>query len=395
MGLVLDERARERLAEGRRLLGVIVSEHGRLRQAAYEETGPLVIDRPALRAYEQWDPVEHFSSLTAEQLRCLLFASAERLTDEQELWSAAETCLDGLSDRDLDLTAGDVRVLAAVSEPGDGMRGWLPFQLVVDLVERLLRDGAAGAVALADAVAGQVLRWNVMAHHHPQSAVLYRTPIARARDRALELAGRPPARLAEGVVGRGDGYGLAVTGWLGPAEDWPAGVTGLLAHCATARSARPSARWQKLCRRRLDAVADAPALLRVLLDLVVTTEPVIFTDGSWRRAVLIKYNEQLVRGLVWAAGVLDPGWLPEVLEAIAVRCLELGPCHGYPPTPVPGKKIPYACIRALGWSGSEASLRALARIGHATTDRRILQGLDKALAEASARSMPAATMPAS
>jgi len=60
------------------------------------------------------------------------------------------------------------------------------------------------------------------------------------------------------------------------------------------------------------------------------------------------------------------------------------PCHGNPPTPVPGKKIPYACIRALGRSGSEASLRALARIGHVTTDRRMLQGLDKALAEASA-----------
>jgi hypothetical protein len=37
MGLVLDEQARERLAEGRRLLRVIVSEHGRLRQAAFEE----------------------------------------------------------------------------------------------------------------------------------------------------------------------------------------------------------------------------------------------------------------------------------------------------------------------------------------------------------------------
>jgi hypothetical protein len=127
----------------------------------------------------------------------------------------------------------------------------------------------------------------------------------------------------------------------------------------------------------------------------VTTEPVIFTDGSWRRAVLIKYNEQLVRGLVWAAGVLDPGWLPGVLEAVAVRCLEFGPWRGYPPTPVPGKKIPYACIRVLGRSGSEASLWALARIGHSTTDRRMTQGLDKALAEASARSMPAATMPAS
>lgn len=192
MGLVLDERARERLAEGRRLLGVIVSEHGRLRQAAFEEGWRLVGDRPALRAYEQWDPAEHFSSLTVEQLRCLLFASAERFTNEQELWSAAETCMDGLSERDLDLTAGDVLVLAAVSEPGDGMRGWLPFELVVDLVERLLGDGAAGAVALADTVADQVLGWTVMADHHPESVWCYRTPLARVRDKALELAGRPP-----------------------------------------------------------------------------------------------------------------------------------------------------------------------------------------------------------
>jgi len=43
----------------------------------------------------------------------------------------------------------------------------------------------------------------------------YCTPIARVRDKALELAGRPPVRLAEGVVGRDDGWGLAVIGWLG------------------------------------------------------------------------------------------------------------------------------------------------------------------------------------
>lgn len=81
------------------------------------------------------------------------------------------------------------------------------------------------------------------------------------------------------------------------------------------------------------------------------------------------------------------------MRAVAVRCLQLGPSHGYPPTPIPGKKTPYACIRALGRSGSEASLRALAQISHTTTSRRTLHELDKAPAEASARqSMPAAGM---
>jgi hypothetical protein len=37
MGLVLGEQARERLAEARRLLAAIMSEHDRLRQGALEE----------------------------------------------------------------------------------------------------------------------------------------------------------------------------------------------------------------------------------------------------------------------------------------------------------------------------------------------------------------------
>ena len=75
--------------------------------------------------------------------------------------------------------------------------------------------------------------------------------------------------------------------------------------------------------------------------------------------------------------VLDPGWLAEVLLAVAARCLHMGPCHRYPPTLIPGKKIPYACIGALGRSGSQASLGALAQIGHATTGRRTQHELGK------------------
>ena len=223
-----------------------------------------------------------------------------------------------------------------------------------------------------------------MENNDPDTARYYRPWIAEIRDKALELAGRAPAPSAEGVVGRDDGYGLAVIGWLGVAADWPAGVAALLAHCAKARSGRPSGGWEKVCRQRLDAVQDASALLRGLLDLVVTTEPVTFIGGSWRRDVLIGYNEWLVRGLVWAAGVLDPDWLPEVLAAVAERCVRLCLGHKYPRTPVPGMRIPNACFRVLGRSGSEASLRALVKIRGATTGRRGLQELEKALSEASA-----------
>jgi len=378
-GLVVGERARERLAEGRQLLAAILSEHEMLRPGAWAGSPPDDKYREALRRYEAWNPADQLARLGVEQLRCLLFAVAERVTDEQGCLTDAQYLLLELPERDLGISVADVRLLAAVSEPGVGTNSWTPFGLVVELVDGLLRDGAAGAAELADAVADQVLGWTVMAYP-PDSVRLYRDPLARIRDKALELAGRPPLPSAEGVVARADGYGLALIGWLGPAPDWPQGLAELLAHCATARSARPSAGWENACRRRLDAVADAPALLRGLLDLVVTTEPVTFLGAAWRRAVLIGYNEGLVRGLVWAAGVLDPDWLAEVLPAVAVRCLQLCPGRSYPPKPVPGTKIPFACFRALGQSGSDASLRALVHLGQATTNRRLLQEMDNALA---------------
>jgi hypothetical protein len=345
-GLVLDELGRERLAEGRQHLAALLSEHDRMRRDIRKGPLPGDIEREALEAYDEWEPADHFSSFSIEQLRCLLFAAAERLTNEPGYFSDAEYVLHQLSDRDLDLAAGDVRLLAEVSEPGDGTRNYVPFGLVVDLVEKLLRDGAVGAPALAEDVADQVLAWTVMVHHDPDSARYYRSPVADVRDKALELAGRPPVTLAEGVVGRDDGYGLAVIERLGLVEDWPAGVAVLLAHSAKARSARPSAGWQKVCRRRLDAVQDVSALLRGLLDLVVTAEPVTFICHSSRRAVLIGYNERLVRGLVWAAGVLDPDWLPGVLHAVAVRCLRL--CYaGH----ILRFQQAYGLGRRRGWAG--------------------------------------------
>jgi hypothetical protein len=133
-GLVLDELARERLAEGRQLLAAIMSEHDRLQQAAIEERRREDTGRPALRAFEEWNPADRFSSFSVEQLRCLLFAVAERLTNEQRFFSVTEGCLYDLSELDLDLAAGDVRLLAAVSEPGEGSQSCKSFGLVVDLV---------------------------------------------------------------------------------------------------------------------------------------------------------------------------------------------------------------------------------------------------------------------
>jgi hypothetical protein len=334
--------------------------------------------------------------LSAEQLRCVLFALAESLTvGWYNRSSEFRDWFSELSQLPLGLVAGDVRLLAAVAEPGTGWLGHYPFELVVKQVEVLLAGGALGAEAVADTVADQVLDWNVMVHHWYGADVVLRewpaergrgSDVARLRDRALELAGRPPALPAlEGPVSRDDGWGLAVLGWLGVAEDWPPGAAALLEHCATARTARPGPRWDKTGRQRLEGVADPGGLLRRLLDTVVSAEPVSYLTDSGRQMLLVGFNEQLIKGIVWAAGLLDPPWLPRVLGAVAVRCLRLCSGHVFGNTAVQGEKIPYACFRALVTSGSDASLLALARIGQATSNGSVLKNLAKALEEGASR----------
>lgn len=367
----LDEPGAARLAEGRVILAELLS--------------------------AEWGVPERMARLSAEQLRCVLFALAERLAvtgygKYPEAWD----WFSALSQMPLGLAAGDVRLLAAVAEPDTGWRCYEPFELVVEQVEALLAGGAPGAGALADAVADQVLGWNVMVHHwYGADVVLRDSPaerrergsvVAELRDRALELAGRPPALPAlEGPVSRDDGWGLAVLGWLGVVEDWPPGAAALLEHCATARTVRPGPRWDKTCRQRLEGVAGPGGLLRRLLDTVVSTEPVSYLTDSGRRMLLVGFNEQLIKGIVWAAGLLDPPWLPQVLGAVAARCLRLCSGHVFGDTAVQGEKIPYACFRALVASGSDASLLALARIGQATSNGSVLKNLAKALEEAASR----------
>lgn len=286
----------------------------------------------------------------------------------------------------LTLTADDVRLLAAVSEPADGLSAARPIYLVVSLVEEMLTRRVPGAADLAEAVAAQVSRWHLTTYHNlPVRERGFSSNIADLRDHALSLAGYPPPPHDEGPIGREDGWGLAAIERLGPVEDWPSGTVAVLEHCVQPKATRPSARWQKVCRQRLAGVADADGLVRGLLDLVLTTGPVTFRDDHTRTALLVRYNEPLVRGLIWAAAVLDPDWLPSMLRSIAARCLRLSAGSRMHETAVPGEKLPNACVVALALSGSQDSLIALARIGRATTNRAVHKVLESSLEEVAER----------
>ncbi len=56
----------------------------------------------------------------------------------------------------------DAGVLAAVSVPGSVYHSDRPFYLVAGLVEEMISRGAPGAANLAETVAAQVRRWNVL-----------------------------------------------------------------------------------------------------------------------------------------------------------------------------------------------------------------------------------------
>jgi hypothetical protein len=401
----LDELSMARLAEGRVMLAGLVAERDGLVAAAVAERdhrmyGPGSGGTGSVaKAVEDWDwdVDDRLAGLPQERARCLLFALAERLSAGGERYSPPADWFHYLTQTSLGLVAGDVRLLAAVAEPGAKGGGCLPFGFVVNMVAELVAQ-QAGAMALAEAVADQVLGWNSMVYHwysadHVLRELSAGRPVddqvrepARLRDRALELAGYPPAPPPlEGPVSRDDGWGLAVIAWLGVVEDWPAGVRALLEHCAAARAARPGPGWEKQCRRRLAAVADAPGLLRGLLDRVIVAEPVRYLTTGGQKRILVGFNEQLIKGVVWAAGVADPPWLADVLGAVAARCLRLCSGHVFRDTAVQGEKIPNACFRALATSGSDASMTALARIGRATSNGSVLKVLARTLEEAAAK----------
>jgi hypothetical protein len=366
----------ERLENGRRILGAF-------REGAATDHGVM----NPLAPVGQW-----IGELPDEDQRCLLFAAAEGLGTGTR-WNALADCLGAgvfgvsveqrcfrlIAEMGLELDAADVRLLGSVARPQSPM----VFRLALQAAAGLMETGVPGAQAVADGLADRALGWNPMyrikarARHPERLSVL--------RDAALELAVRPPAPPEmEGPVSRDDGYGRAVIALLGPVEDWPAGVQKFLAHCGMSGGTGPSARWQRRCAQLAAALDDGPGLVRHLLELVVTTPPLRYQTEFRPWDLLADRNSGLIRGLVWAAGVLGEPWLPEVAGPVAERWLRLSRGRGFRWVPVGGDKVPLACFDVLARAGSDECLRALARLGRATSHRTMLKRLQMALEQAAA-----------
>lgn len=99
------------------MLADICAEADTLHEAVQAETDRGQFHGPAMRASRDWDEAERIAGLPPEQLRCLLFAAAERFAQGEE-YSVPAHLFWHISQRPPDLEVGDVRLLAAVSEPG-------------------------------------------------------------------------------------------------------------------------------------------------------------------------------------------------------------------------------------------------------------------------------------
>lgn len=318
--------------------------------------------------------------LAGEDQRCLLIAAAEALGAGAGWGSMDSRCFWLISQMGLEFGAADVRLLGAVAGP----QGPAAFELALGLATRLLEEGAPGAQAVADALADRALGWNPM--YRIKTRAQHPEKLSALRDAALELAVRPPAPPEmDGPVSRDDGYGRAVIATLGPVEDWPAGVEKFLSHCRMSEGTGPSPRWQRRCAQLAAALDHGPGLVRRLLELVVTTPPLRFQTEFQPWDLLADRNSGLIRGLVWAAGVMGEPWLPEVVGPVAERWLRLSRGRSFRWVPVCGDKVPLACFDVLAQAGTDESLRALARIGRATSHRTMLKRLQVALEQAAER----------
>jgi hypothetical protein len=322
--------------------------------------------------------------LTREDAASLAVVAAHELAANDNGFGASAGCVAYMAENQPALGVEDARLMLsfdALKNQGHYTRQGV-MRLVLSTVEALVASRTEGARELANEVADHVEAWNPEPFFNV--AHRYVPEVWALRERALALAGRRAGHNAVevGPILMMDAFGIAAVEHLGSSvDDWPVGVWALLRHCAMAKAARPSAKWGRTCRSLLDDSDSTERSVHELLDLVVDTEPVAFmTDHGQHRRLLTSGNDDLVRGLVWAAGVVDPDWLVPELEAVAGRCMRGSQGRTVRTTPVSGEKVPYACFQVLAQTGSPDAVGALGRLlsstSNRTTRKRLLAELE-------------------
>jgi Domain of unknown function (DUF4132) len=138
----------------------------------------------------------------------------------------------------------------------------------------------------------------------------------------------------------------------------------LLLHCMQARSSKPSAKWMKDARARIQAIgveSVPPVIISVFGEIGKPGKPAHdhgnalgYTPDPTQ---IHETHSDLLRGLVWCGGLLEDEALPSAIGTAADACFKKLPGIG-PRAP----KIGNACLWALSHASSEAAIAQLSRL---------------------------------
>jgi hypothetical protein len=203
----------------------------------------------------------------------------------------------------------------------------------------------------------------------------------RARLRVKLRALVPPvndrttmSRVDTRVIHRGDGWSAFALDRLKSVAEDTYQVTELLNHAAAAMSGpRPTKAWEKQAADLISGLPMASTLVRELLEGVLSCRPApTRAYGIDLHLRVGPGNADLVRGLLWAAAILDEDWLVPVVTAIATDRMPRDP------------KLANASFAVLGRSGRADAIAALTQLKRATRDRGSLKQIARSLDEAAA-----------
>jgi len=285
--------------------------------------------------------------------------------------SAASELASGLARRKLSYTAEDVQLLLAYAD--GAAQPWTRFdrlRVAVAAAESFARDhGIAPVEKELRRALDRLDRSSDLGWETDRTRLLARLRKLVASSAGIEL------------VSDADAWGKAARKLL--ASHGGPGSAELVLHLSQATSGpTPSGKWAARSRELIGGVDGGEELVRQLLELAVGVP-----DGTRRvwggnaYQYVVDENAVLLRGLIWAAGVIAADWAARVIGALAEHAAS--PFEGgYEERSM---KVANAAVRQLGSLESDEALEVLAQLRGRIKHRSIRKQIEAALAEAAER----------
>ena len=374
-GLSSRERAafERRVAAGAPWIEAIAAERGVGGNALDTETGERLLDEndETIRA-------ALFAALASSEIRRgkveRTFGVVTVAANDWVAQSAASELASGLSRRQLSYTVEDVRLLFGLALGARDV--WTRFERLRISVAAAERFAVEESLAPIAGDLGRALTY--LERRANQGWERDRTRLLARLRKLLAVAGS----LDFTIVSDADNWGREARRILG--ERAGDGATAeLILHLSQATSGpTPSTRWADRARELLERVEGGEELVRALLEAAVSVK-----DGSrpfmGERAYqyVVDENAVLIRGLVWAAGVLDEEWVPDLVGRLAEHAGS-GFEPGYEERSM---KIANAAIRQLGDLEADVAVAHLSRLRTRIKHRSMRKQIETALGEAAER----------